>query len=386
MKKLIVLALAAAMLLCGCSLFGQEEGAADGGLSDKLSGLEHVEYEEPEQTPRPTPAPTQEPTPEPTPDPFSPETLDPYNIRTFWDSSKSIDTYCEVMGLSYNSSETERLLKQAEFAFEVYNGPFNYPLPGVEQAECYAWAAPSGNVFRFDYKHYISGSMAPEEVTDLYFRTVEAFGGVTSKSLDTEFYYMGEDNQGAGGFTAETVTEQVAKDGDHYSFRTLFGATANEYDCQEVMLLKRDGVLSIFLRWYLPLEEQEVPQVQITKPSSSSSAGSSASSKGKVIFGGLVTHDELPPGEGVLEAAGFDATPNGSGGYDCSVTIANVSYAMESSIYCMLYALGSDDAYEIELANSDWFDKGAANTYHFTVPADMVASGDCEVVVEYTFW
>ncbi|MDL2237656.1 hypothetical protein LJC56_07500 [Christensenellaceae bacterium OttesenSCG-928-K19] len=387
MKKLIALTLIATLLLSGCSLFGgvAEDGGND--LSNRLAGLEHEEYEEPTPTPAPLAKPTPEPTAEPTPDPFSKEMLDPYNIRTFWDSSKNIDTYCEVMGLHYNSTETDRLLQQTEFAFEVYNGPFDYPLPGVERAECYAWASPSsGNVFRFDYKHYIGDDMSPEEVADLYLMTVGAFSNMIGKSPDDEGYYANDDDQGS--FERGDIIEQVAANGERYSFRTLYGSKISDIDCQEVMLLKRDGVLSIFLRWYLPLETLESLQAQKTPtPSSSATNGSNSSSPaGKVIFSGLTTHDELPPGEGILEAAGFNATPNSSGGYDCSVTIANVSYAMESSIYCLLFALGSDDAMDLTLAEYDYFDKGAANTYHFTVPADMVASGDCEVLVEYTFW
>lgn len=387
MKKLIALIAVAVLLLCGCSA-ATETADGGNGLLDRLADLEHAEYEEPERIIEPLPEHTPELTPEPTPDPYTKERLDPYNIRTFWDSSKNIDTYCEVMGLTYNSSETDRLLRQADFKFEIYNGDFEYPLPGIERAECYAWASPTtGNVFRFDYKHYIEDSMAPEEVADLYYNVVEAFDGITSKSLDMQNYFVGDDKQGSG-FDPAAIVEQVAKDGDQYSFRTLFGATVNDLDCQEVMLLKRDGVLSLFLRWYLPLENQEALQAQeATKPSTSANDSSNAASTGgKVIFNGLITHDELPPGEGILEAAGFNASPNSSGGYDCSVTIANVSYAMESSVYCMLFALGSDDAIDLTLAESDWFDKGAANTYHFTVPADMVASGDCEVLVEYTFW
>ncbi|MGI6153652.1 MAG: hypothetical protein ACOYJB_07470 [Christensenellaceae bacterium] len=389
MRKLIVFVLAAALLLGGCST-GQNTAGGD-GLSDRLAGLEHAEFEQPEPSMEAAAEPTVEPTPEPEsiPDPFSKEMIDPYNIRTFWDSSKNIDTYCEVMGLHYNSSETDRLLKQAEFMFEIYNGPFEYPLPGIEQAECYAWASPTtGNVFRFDYKHYIDDSMTPEETADLYFNVVEAFGGMTNKSLDIQNYFVDDVKQ--EGFDWYTVVEQVAAGGEVYSFRSLYGATVNDLDCQEVMLLKRDGVLSLFVRFYLPLENQESLQAQqATKPSTGSSGSSgsnNASTTGKVVFSGLTTYDELPPGEGILEVAGFDASPNSSGGYDCSITIANVSYAMESSIYCMLYALGSDDAMDITLAEYDWFDKGAANTYHFTVPADMVASGDCEVMVEYTFW
>ena len=320
-------------------------------------------------------------------DPFSSEALDPYNVRTFWDTTKSVDTYCQVMGLHYNSAETERLLKQVDFDFKAYSGPFDIPLPGIDRAECYAWAAPDGNVFRFDYKHYVEEDMSPAQIAGLYFTVVEAFADIAEKSPDTQSYFV--DDRDYDSFDYEAMVDQLTKGGDRYSFRTFFGMKTNDSDCQEVMLLKRDGTLSLFLRWYLPLEAEAPQAKQTSAPQTSGNNGSQSGgspSRGKVIFSSFYTHDELPPGEGILEAAGFSATPNGSGGYDCSVTIANVSYAMESSIYCMLYARGGDDAYDITLAESDYFDKGAAKTYYFTVPADMVASGDCEVMVEYTFW
>lgn len=106
----------------------------------------------------------------------------------------------------------------------------------------------------------------------------------------------------------------------------------------------------------------------------------------EVIFGGLITNDELPEYEGILEVDDFKATPNLSGGYDCSVSIANVSYAMESSIYCLLFEVGTDYSYDIVLAEDDYFEKGELKTYDFEVPADMVSNADCEVVIEYTFW
>jgi hypothetical protein len=385
MKKLIALAVVSMLLLCGCSMIPQTESDNSGrGLSDKLAELEPAEHEAstPEPTAEPVEEPSPEPTPEPTPDPYSQEMLDPYSIRTFWNSTKNIDTFSEVMGLYYNSAETERLLRQVDYQMEIYTGPFENVFPGMESAECYAYVAPSGNLFVFDYKHYPAQDASPEEIADSYFAAVEAFQNIRGNAPNRTTYLIGPDEY--EGFSYNTMTEVIAQDWDWYTFHSIFGYTSSADDYFDVMLLKRDGMLSMMFRFMLPLQESTVPQT--SSPAQSSAEGASSSPAGDVVFGGLITHDELPPYEGILEVADFSTTPDGSGGYDCSVTIANVSYAMESSIYCMLYELGTDNAYEITLAEYDWFDKGAANTYYFNVPADMVSSGDCEVMVEYTFW
>ena len=107
---------------------------------------------------------------------------------------------------------------------------------------------------------------------------------------------------------------------------------------------------------------------------------------GNVFFAGLVTYDDHPPTEGIMEADGFTARPNNEGGYDCSVVIYTVSYAMESTITCVLSSRATGDVREFVIAESDWFGKGYENTYNFKVPADMVSSGDCEVLIVYTYW
>ena len=107
---------------------------------------------------------------------------------------------------------------------------------------------------------------------------------------------------------------------------------------------------------------------------------------GNVFFMGLVTYDDHPPTEGIMEADGFTARPNNEGGYDCSIVIYTVSYAMESTITCVLTSRATNDVREFVIAESDWFGKGYDNAYTFKIPADMVSSGDCEVLIVYTYW
>ncbi len=140
MKKLIAL-ITVAMLLCGCSLFGQ--AGEDGGLSGKLSGIDRAERDAPESTEAPTPEPTPEPTPPPTPestvDPYAKDSIDPYGIISLLSDYPSIDELQERVGvygqeLSYNASESERIGKQGDDAPAiVYTGPFGNVLPGMER-------------------------------------------------------------------------------------------------------------------------------------------------------------------------------------------------------------------------------------------------------------
>lgn len=97
--------------------------------------------------------------------------------------------------------------------------------------------------------------------------------------------------------------------------------------------------------------------------------------------------EELPPGEGQLVITGTSATSDGSGGNNCSVTIANQGdYMFGTGIYYMMYEQNSDYAEEVELAGWVEFDKGEAKTFNFHVPAGMLQAGNCEVFFEYTFW
>ncbi|MDL2237288.1 zinc ribbon domain-containing protein [Christensenellaceae bacterium OttesenSCG-928-K19] len=211
-------------------------------------------------------------------DPYSGELLDPYDVRSFWGSFHDAGSFASSMGLSYNTSETERLRKQVDFDLEIYTGPFDHVLPATDRAECYAYVMPTGNVYRFDYKYYMSASASPQEVADTYYAAVDAMGAMVSNTKDLEIF-----NEDREGFSYDEIAEHVASGTEYYSFRTGFGTGANPVDCSSVMLLKRDGVLSLIMQWIFPLDESPIVQSSSSSESSgssdsSASSGSSASS------------------------------------------------------------------------------------------------------------
>ncbi|MDL2237819.1 hypothetical protein LJC56_08340 [Christensenellaceae bacterium OttesenSCG-928-K19] len=403
MKKLIALITIITLLLSGCSLFGQAAEGGNGNLSDKLAGIELAEDTGQEATPEPTPEPTPEEDPEPTLDPYSSELLDPYDIRSFWGRSKDIDSFASAMGLSYNASETERLLKQVDFKLDIYTGPFNHTLPATDRAECYAYVAPTGNVFRFDYKYYISASASPEEVANTYYAAVDAMNMMVGKTKDLEIY-----SEKREGFTYEEIVEHVASDMDYYSFRTAFGSKANAADSSSVMLLQRDGVLSLIMQWILPLDESPISQGASSTSENDSSAGKNASSTSEssgssgssssagnssfdISLGGImdpdVTDPRYDPAEGyILQISDFDVTPNSNGGYDCYITFINPSsYDTKFGIDAWLYG-GYEEADIIPLAQSYWIhNDGSAETFYFEINYPP-ANGMWEVWFDCRFW
>ncbi len=321
---------------------------------------------------------------------FSGELLDPYNVRSFWGNSHDIDSFASIMGLSYNSSETERLRRQVDFELDVYTGPFGHVLPATDKAECYAYVTPGGNVFRFDYKYYVSASASPQEVADTYYAAVDAMDTMGDKTKDLESYSGVRD-----GFTYDEIVEHVAAGMEEYSFQTGFGTTANPDDCTSVMLLQRDGVLSLIMQWTLPLDESASSQSVSPPSESSSSSGNSPSSSGNTAFdislGGIMEPDaadpRYDPSEGyILQISDFEVIPNGSGGYDCYITFINPSsYDTKFGIDAWLYG-GYEEADIIPLAQSYWIhNDGSAETFYFEIN-DPPANGMWEVWFDCRLW
>ncbi len=325
----------------------------------------------PERTPEPTPAPLPTAEPEPEVTPVAMDVLDPLDFINIREGVTSILDYDYV----YQDYDW---VNEGE---EHYTGYTQSELPYTEsEAECFSYVYP--DYISVSYKYLFSSPVDIEDKVALYdsicATAYENYGANTEGYYYTDTADRTEDLY----FDDEMIYDLSDDPYGELEFSRVWDPTTDGLRLVVSLTPNADYASSnghITVRLY-------DNSFDGTSYTSSSEGRAQADDQGDVFLGSLITYDELPPNEGILEVADFTATPGSNGGYDCSVTIANVSYAMESSIYCMLYSLGNDDAYEITLAEYDYFDKGAANTYYFEVPYDMVDGSDCEVMLEYTFW
>ncbi len=384
MKKLTAFIVVIMFLLCGCSLIGQSKKAQS--LAEKLGqSQENTEKKgaKPKLNLKSATGTEKEPIPEATVDPYSPELFDAYNIRSFWENSMNIDSFISNMGLSYNAKETERISSQVDFKPEIYTAPYNHLLPATDKSECYAYTMADGNVFRFDYKYYVSPNATPEEVADTYFAAVDAMGKISGKAKDLELY-----NEVTNGFSYDDIIIELSLDSSYISFRTGFGATSGSNDYTGVMLLKRDGILSIITQWILPAPDATTAQNKgSASASNESTSGSSQKSNAgnEVTFIGIVNYDDTSSSNMDIVLSDMGAKPDGNGGYDCFITLTNnLPYMTKIAIDVWLFG-GYEEADIITLAEPAAFNSGTSDTFEFKIPG-KASNGYWEVLVEYRFW
>jgi hypothetical protein len=91
-----------------------------------------------------------------------------------------------------------------------------------------------------------------------------------------------------------------------------------------------------------------------------------------------------PYEEDVLSIGGTSATPDVTGGYNCSVTVLNNSTAVIVDIDYEVYADG-DFFYEDSLTVGEALARNGKGTFYFEVPDSIVEEGDVKVTFNYHF-
>ncbi len=371
MKKLICLITLAALLLSSCALFPRAVKNQD-SLIDKLGKFNTAQNSSP-------------PPDEPEYEPITYDYIDPYDVSALWLSSHSISTFASATGVAYDAAETKRMDRQADYVKQVFSAPFDNIYPGMEYAKCYAFVAPSNNLFGFDYKHYPFADASAAEIAAIYYDAVGMIeqhlgnqpAGVTFGDFDNQ---VSED-----WFDRAQMEEWISTAGREFYFSTIFALDKDIY--LDVLLIKRDEILSLGFSYSFPLDEQPQYKEQATPSALPATPAPSqkpqpTTNPGRVSFIGITNYDG---DEGAIELIDYDATSNGRGGYDCYITLANRLPDMTKiAIDVWLYG-GYEEADIITLAEPAAFHSGASDTFYFEIPAQP-ANGVWEVLVEYRFW
>jgi len=414
MKKLIALISIMALLLSGCSIFGQTKG---GSLSEKLSGLEHAEQQRE------------------TGDVGATKPEGPDNAQA------PVNTSAGIRG-SFEQMESAMELLCDAVTPENRDGRGAFGLsPDIEEVERHRRMNPENVNMPDDYIYTTTWTGADSDVgadwkISIYFRDTycayecrysldgmdsqDALGAANSArafSFTNYFCFENEPYSKASywvdsvGFVDEDsdfqslCLEKLEGDEDFVCVYSLSNPRRYDRLWTEPKGIDADGVDEVSVNvWrfegetfldftyakHFDTPSASEPQAKPTAPANNESGSSpgpgSPSDSGGVSFIGLVTYQEdAPYEEGLVQLVDYGATPNGSGGYDCYITIANGTPDMTKlAIDVWLYG-GYEEADIFTLAEPAAFHAGDSQTFYFDIPYQS-ANGTWEVLVEYWFW
>ncbi|MGI6153425.1 MAG: hypothetical protein ACOYJB_06315 [Christensenellaceae bacterium] len=384
MKKLIALIIIIALPLCGCSLFGLTEESAS--LSDKLANVDRAEETQPESTPAPEEKPEAAQ--------LTYEQVDPFGFIA--SGSLSEAQLVEQCGLIFDEERTMSYREGLESPdTNIYYAVLPENLPGTYDGSANAtfrtstkYADHSSCVYFYDY--YFYDDLPADEIAAIFSMVTDAISQECPVSPTSALSIPWNDPS-----TIESYTEADLID--------MLQQPANERSAEASMTWKMDNT-SLRLNTYLTKQSDDAVQLRISytfpaddynsesvpeqqsesaraSGSASSSSSDSPSGEGGVSFIGITSDS----GDGLIELVDYGATPNGSGGYNCYITLANRAPDMTKiAIEVWLYG-GYEEADIITIAQPAAFHSGDSHTFDFEIstPPD---SGVWEVLVNYWYW
>lgn len=392
MKKLVCLALVFASLFCAsCSLFDPGGSADSQTLAGKLQNVT------PAREAAATPGAEEAYAPAALPDSLTFSDIDPYDfLHNGW-------TLTEEQAL-------------AQYGMELYGSGVDAigvidPLPGTLSGEVGGTLEFGSEPWVYEtlyYDYELDEDAPPENALQLFRLAVAAAdaefqgrnkvwgGGLANAGIDfdtasdqelLDFVFEGDGTircswgvfMGDSTYDRPCIVEIYLYELSDYFYRMNVDI---RFDVDVFGVINRDR---IYFPDDFPEETEPAATPAPENTQSGSSSGSSGSSGGGVYFSGLVLTDEGPYEEGLVQLADYGATSNGSGGYNCYVTIYNGTPDMTKiALDAWLYG-GYEEADIITLAEPAAFHSGDSNTFYFDITYPP-ASGDWEVVLTYRFW